>query len=189
GGAEAGDLLHAIDRVGLVTADGRTLAEAARLLEADLEGTDVESIPLEPGRQDVVRIMNLHKAKGLEAPVVFLADPTGGVGRWVDVRVVREATRAGGYLRITLAWGTWGRDLLAEPEHWDRHAATELAYLEAEETRLLYVAATRARDLLVISRYAGSTRATRPWERFAPWLAGVSELPAPGEPGLAAPAL
>src|SRR5262249_58740179 len=189
GGAEAGDLLHAIDRVGLVTADGRTLAEAARLLEADLEGTDVESIPLEPGRQDVVRIMNLHKAKGLEAPVVFLADPTGGVGRWVDVRVVREATRAVGYLRITRIWGGgWGGDWIAEPEHWDRHEAAELAYLEAEETRLLYVAATRARDLLVISRYAGSTPAARSWERFAPWLAGVAELPAPGEPALAAPA-
>src|SRR5262249_30829472 len=75
------------------------------------------------------------------------------------------------------------------PEHWDQHEATELAYLEAEETRLLYVAATRARDLLVISCYAGSTRATRSWERFAPWLAGVPELPAPGEPAIAARAL
>ena len=38
-------------------------------------------MPLEPGRTDVVRLMNLHKAKGLEAPVVFLADPRAAAGR------------------------------------------------------------------------------------------------------------
>ena len=56
------------------------LDDAADALEADREATsEVESLPLEPGRTDVVRLMNLHKAKGLEANVVFLADPLGGV--------------------------------------------------------------------------------------------------------------
>ena len=59
---------------------GGSLADAADALEADREATsEVESLPLEPGRTDVVRLMNLHKAKGLEANVVFLADPLGGV--------------------------------------------------------------------------------------------------------------
>ena len=75
GGAEAGHLLHAVDRVRRVTEAGGTLADAAEALEEDLESTEVESVPLEPGRRDVVRLMNLHKAKGLEAAVVFLADP------------------------------------------------------------------------------------------------------------------
>ncbi len=35
----------------------------------------MEEMSVEPGKQDVTRLMNLHKAKGLEAPVVFLADP------------------------------------------------------------------------------------------------------------------
>jgi len=74
-GAEAGHLLHAVDRVRRITEAGGTLAEAARALEDALESSEVESVPLESGRRDVVRLMNLHKAKGLEADVVFLADP------------------------------------------------------------------------------------------------------------------
>src|SRR6202040_3001776 len=85
GGVKAGDLLHAIDRVRQVAEEGHSLAAAAAALEADREATsEVESLPLEPGQSDVVRVMNLHKAKGLEAPVVFLADPCGGFKPRVD---------------------------------------------------------------------------------------------------------
>ena len=80
GGVDAGDVVHAVDRVRQVVETGGSLADAADALEADREATsEVESLPLEPGRTDVVRLMNLHKAKGLEANVVFLADPLGGV--------------------------------------------------------------------------------------------------------------
>jgi ATP-dependent helicase/nuclease subunit A len=109
GGVQAGDLLHAIDRVRQVTESGQSLAEAASALEADRDVPgDVESLPLEPGRSDVVRVMNLHKAKGLEAPVVFLADPCGGPWRRVDVRVGRDgalpaATSASSEKRESLA--------------------------------------------------------------------------------------
>ena len=73
GGVEAGDLLHALDRVRQVAEDGGSLGDAADALAADSEASnEVESLPLEPGRTDVVRLMNLHKAKGLEADVVFL---------------------------------------------------------------------------------------------------------------------
>ncbi len=79
GGVDAGDVLHAVDRVRQVVEDGGSLADAADALDADSEAAnEVESLPLEPGRTDVVRLMNLHKAKGLEADVVFLADPAGG---------------------------------------------------------------------------------------------------------------
>ena len=72
-------MVHAVDRVRQVVEDGGSLADAADALEDDGEATsEVESLPLEPGRTDVVRLMNLHKAKGLEANVVFLADPCGG---------------------------------------------------------------------------------------------------------------
>jgi len=62
--------------------------------------SEVESLPLEPGRTDVVRLMNLHRAKGLEANVVFLADPGGSVRPRVDVHVERSALKAQGWLRI-----------------------------------------------------------------------------------------
>jgi len=77
GGAEAGDLLHAVDRIRQVTEEGGTLADAAETLIRDLESTEVESVPLEPGRTNVVRLMNLHKAKGLEAPWSSWPTPSG----------------------------------------------------------------------------------------------------------------
>ena len=48
----------------------------AAVPDASPDGEEAEA-PLEPGRTDVVRLMNLHKAKGLEAHVVVLAEPTG----------------------------------------------------------------------------------------------------------------
>ena len=180
GGIEGGNLLHAVDRVRRVTEEGGTLADAVAALEEDIESSDVESVPLEPGRRNVVRLMNLHKAKGLEAPVVFLADPLGGVEERADIRVVRDGPRAEGYLRVTRPRGEWGKELVALPERWDEHEAAELDYVRAEERRLLYVAATRAGDLLVVSRWdkAGG-RGTRPWEPLAPYLRDAPVLAVP----------
>jgi ATP-dependent exoDNAse (exonuclease V) beta subunit len=89
---------------------------------------------------DGVRIMTVHKAKGLEFPVVVLADITcklsrADAGRWLDPAGHRCALRLGGWSPI---------DLLL-------HGAEEAARDQAEAHRLAYVAATRARDLLVVS--------------------------------------
>lgn len=143
GGVEAGDLLHAVDRVRAAVESGFTLAEAAEALQdAAQESSEIESWPLEPGRQDVVRLMNLHKAKGLEAQVVFLADPQGGYSASTDIRIVRTDDRAVGFLPITAKKEKGKGPILAVPPGWDAHAAEEQKYLDAEEHRLLYVAAT-----------------------------------------------
>ena len=181
GGVEAGDLLHAVDRVRQVVEDGGSLADAADALEADSElANEVESLPLEPGRTDVVRLMNLHKAKGLEAGVVFLADPCGGVGRWVDVHIKRDGAQALGWFKVERRTaGSWAVKLLGQHADWDRHEAAELPFLEAEESRLLYVAATRAREMLVVSRYSGKARGNAAWGVLNPALAGAMELAVP----------
>jgi ATP-dependent helicase/nuclease subunit A len=178
---EAGDLLHAIDRVRQVIADGHSLAVAASALEEDLTASgEVESLPLEPGRGDVVRIMNVHKAKGLEAPVVFLADPCGGSNTRADVRIIREGLVAHGYFPITNKVGEWGHKVVAEPAGWETYEEQEQTYLAAEEHRLLYVAATRARDMLIVGRWAKSGGSTvRAWGAFTPFLGGMPELPVP----------
>jgi len=172
-GAEAGHLLHAVDRVRRMTETGGTLAEAARALEDALESSEVESVPLESGRRDVVRLMNLHKAKGLEADVVFLADPLTALPERVSVRIVREDGGARGYFPIAR-----GYEVLAEPPDWAAHEAAELEYVHAEGRRLLYVAGTRARDLLVVSRWAGA-RSAGPWDAFAPYLGDAPALRVP----------
>src|SRR5690606_17288594 len=141
----------------------------------------VESLPLEPGRPDVVRVMNLHKAKGLEAPVVFLADPAGGYPARVDVRIIRsrESTAAPiGYFQIREP-GRFGPGRpVAQPAGWDRLHDEELAYLEAEQTRLLYVAATRAKDVLIVSRWRKAGRSPA-WVDLEPHLGGFTGLTVP----------
>jgi len=179
GGAEAGDLLHAVDRIRQVAEAGGTLADAAAALVDDLRSAEVESVPLEPGRTDVVRLMNLHKAKGLEAPVVFLADPGRGWPDTVDVRVVRDGPSALGYYELTRPKGEFGRVTLGRPEGWEELRREERAYLDAEHRRLLYVAATRARDLLVVSRPARSGGHNRPWQLLDPYLVRTPVLAVP----------
>jgi ATP-dependent helicase/nuclease subunit A len=178
GGAEAGDLLHAVDRIRQITEEGGTLADAAEALIRDLESTEVESVPLEPGRTDVVRLMNLHKAKGLEAPVVCLADPVRGWMDNVEVRIVRDGLNATGYFELWREKGR-GRAVLGRPEDWEEHKELERAYIDAEQYRLVYVAATRARDLLVVSRPAKASGRNRPWQMIEPYLAKVPALAIP----------
>ena len=181
GGVEAGDLLHAIDRVRQVTQSGRSLAHAAVALEADCDAAgEVESVPLEPGQSNVVRVMNLHKAKGLEAPVVFLADPCGGFKTRVEARIIRQDGGARGYFCIKRSIGDFGEKILGKPVGWAEYEAEEQTYLAAEQHRLLYVAGTRARDQLIVGRWVrGSGRGTPAWQRFDPFLTGALELPTP----------
>jgi ATP-dependent helicase/nuclease subunit A len=180
GGVDAGDVLHAIDHVRKVVEEGGSLADAADVLEETGEETnEVESLSLEPGRTDVVRLMNLHKAKGLEAPVVFLADPAGGVTPRADVHIERTDLVALGWLKIVRKGeGSFGAKPLGEHKDWAIHEAAELPYVQAEEDRLLYVASTRAREELVVSRSIESPR-TPAWGVLNKFLTGVPELTIP----------
>ena len=180
GGVDAGDVLHAVDRVRQVVEEGGSLADAADALEADSEAaSEVESLPLEPGRSDVVRLMNLHQAKGLEADVVFLADPAGGVRPRVDVHIERTELKAHGWFKIVRkSKGSFKETLLGEHADWTAHEIAELPYLLAEEDRLLYVAATRAREALIVSRSTGRLPSPA-WGVLNNFLAQASELPIP----------
>ena len=88
---------------------------------------------------DGVRLMTVHGAKGLEFPVVILADLTANIAardpdQYVDGerRTVRDAAAA---LRALGTAGSRGGGSARE---------------RAEGVRVAYVAATRARDLLVV---------------------------------------
>ena len=144
--------------------DAGSLIDAAEALADDADDSnEIESLPLEPGRSDVVRIMNLHKAKGLEADVVFLADPCGGFKPRVDVHIERKGEVAHGWFQVVRrSEFSFASTLLGEHADWATHAAAEEPYLEAEQNRLLYVAATRARQMVIVSRWTGKA-----------WHAGV----------------
>ena len=93
---------------------------------------------LEEG-SDGVRLMTVHKAKGLEFPVVILADLTCNMSRRDASRYLDESRGL-----CAMKIGGWA------PHELHRHEAEEVARDQAEGVRLAYVAATRARDLLVV---------------------------------------
>ena len=93
---------------------------------------------LEEG-SDGVRLMTVHKAKGLEFPVVILADITARLTPYDASRHV-DAQRRLCALRI----GGWS------PKDLNDRKELELQREQREGERIAYVAATRARDLLVV---------------------------------------
>lgn len=111
------------------------VAEHIDHLPGDVSNAIVEAF-------DAVQLMTVHAAKGLEFPIVFLVDVGRGTG--TQVPAIRVVTDAGDGMPSVSVWPY-------------RTAADEDERLgDLEETkRLLYVAATRARDRLY---FAAATR-------------------------------
>ncbi|MGH2745204.1 MAG: UvrD-helicase domain-containing protein, partial [Thermoleophilaceae bacterium] len=114
------------------------------LAERDVLQTREGEAPLEAEALDAVRLMTVHRAKGLEFPVVCLAD-LGKDGREDDgaLRISDD-----GSLGLRLASIGGGSVDSAELE---RIKAEQKTAGEAEERRIFYVAVTRAQRHLVLS--------------------------------------
>jgi ATP-dependent helicase/nuclease subunit A len=170
GSLRAGALLFALDAVRSAALRGdASLPGALSALESALDLKEAEA-PLEPGRADAIRLMNLHQAKGLEGTVVVLADPTEPPGRRPELHLTRsDQGAAEGFLRVTPATSGWRPKDVARPLGWAAKEEAEKRFEDAEEVRLLYVAATRAREELVVARWPGGRKASA-WSVFEPWL-------------------
>ncbi|MBA2566015.1 MAG: UvrD-helicase domain-containing protein [Gemmatimonadetes bacterium] len=187
GESRAGSLVHVLEAVGTGAIRGAAdLRAAIEAVQAAMESPEIEA-PLRPGRTDAVRVMNLHKAKGLQAPIVILPHPIGHEERSIQKHVRRTERGAEGYLRLV---GEKKR-ILAQPLGWTHWETREREFQKAEFHRLLYVAATRAMDELVIARFE-PTRDKSPWreldeelQRHGERLVLRPEAPIPREPASA----
>ena len=108
-------------------------------LQAEAAAGQAAEAPILEEGSDGVRLMTVHKAKGLEFPVVILADITARLtpfdaSRYVDGERQLCALRIGGW----------------SPRDLNDHKDLELRREQREGERVAYVAATRARDLLVV---------------------------------------
>ncbi len=172
GESRAGNLLKALAAARKASAEGlafsAVVVELARLRQEDL----IEQMSLEPGRPGSVRLLTLHGSKGLEAPVVFLADPTKDRFPLRDYFIDRSAEPPVGHFLVFKRVGEHGREEIARPAGWEALQQIEAAFDEAEKVRLLYVGATRAREMLVVSVKRNANR-----KAAGPWAALDRHLP------------
>jgi ATP-dependent exoDNAse (exonuclease V) beta subunit len=140
-----------------------------RLANEAERGESSEAPVVEEGTEGV-RIMSVHRAKGLEFPVVILCDPCAPAGPRTPSRLVDTERRV---WAMPLAGNAPG-ELLAQKD--------ALLQRDKEEVvRVAYVAATRARDLLVVPAMGDGPVPDR-------WLEPLDSVVYPSERGQVAPA-
>jgi len=207
GDVNAGSIGKAIEILRSVQADSwanvqvvdylGALIEPATAKEEKYDG--VSALSLE---KPAVRLMNLHQVKGLQAPVVFLVDPTGENNfkkHPVDLHVDRDEEGAGrqrdgirGFIALSKSKGEYATETIAYPEAWKGAGGLEKkeeTFQVAEHLRLRYVAATRAGSALVVSVTTedidnasesgggdGVKPSRNPWSHFARYLAGRPDV-------------
>jgi len=140
---------------------------------------EIEEMSLTPGRKNAVRLMNLHKAKGLEAPVVFLANPKGVRKHEPDKHIKRTKNIPEGYFVLSKKVFKYHKKILSQPAGWNEIMEEEKKYESAEKDRLNYVAATRAKNCLIISTYAGYLGDKKAWGSLDSFLENVKEIKGP----------
>ncbi len=151
----------------------RSLQQDATFSEVveTVAGMDEEGIAESESRvmeehSDAVRILSIHRAKGLDFPIVIVA----GLGIHRKARYAEYLADPHGSKSFGLSMGSKESGL--QTIGWEDLTESEKAREEAELIRLLYVSLTRARDHLILCTYAKGKRITD-GERWAANFAGT----------------
>jgi ATP-dependent exoDNAse (exonuclease V) beta subunit len=125
-------------------------------LRSGADAAETAEAPIFEEGSEGIRMMSVHKAKGLEFPVIILADITGKICRQYPSRHIDGPSRL---CAIPVAG--------CEPLDLGEQSELELGRDRAEGIRLAYVAATRARELLVVPTIGDDPRQS--WDSVENW--------------------
>ena len=178
GDVAAGSIMKAIEILRCGREERWAVSQVIEALEEITSGAiEADGISALPEKRDAVQIMNLHKVKGLQAPVVILA----GMSEWgsftSDFHVDRSSGRTVAYMEIRYRepWVKKGKgSTIARPLDWTEWQEAEDLFAEKEKLRLRYVAATRPESMLVVSLPEGGGKAR--WCEFEDYLDEAQEL-------------
>ncbi len=157
GAQRLANLRKLVARAGDLSRQGLSLEETLGVIEADFQGERSEGeSPLADETVEAVRILSVHKAKGLEYPLVFLPDLGRGSGQsprtGTEIYWIERA--GGGLIAVRLEDGAMNHAWALRSDMNRRHET-------AEEKRVFYVACTRAAQRLILVNSSV--------ERKAPW--------------------
>ena len=171
------EVADAIDEfMALALAHEQKAAPSLNAFLAEIEATDVPIKRDMESEGDSVRVMTVHAAKGLEAPIVFLPDACAAPHARSDAKLLDLGGDEPGDLPL-LVWATKRGDD-SPPLAAARQRAREAA--AGEHRRLLYVAMTRAAQRLIVAGYQGASgRPADNWHDLVRAGLGDALRPAP----------
>jgi len=176
GNVDAGSLAKAIELMRGARGQYWSPVDLVAFLGDMVNGVCVyDGLPAREYAERPVRIMNLHKAKGLEAPIVFLADPSKPWNPKPQIHVDRQGGAVCGYMLVGRKVGYQVKSL-ARHADWDEFSRRESRFGDAERERLLYVAATRAGVQVAVAR--GEKYGEAVWQRLI--AEDAPDMPDPG---------
>ncbi len=146
GKAKHANLTKLINIFGRLELLGYGFEEILDYLDSSSEEDGEPLAQSELEEEDSVKLLTVHKAKGLEFPVVFLADLNHGSGGGREKMLAR---REGGFLV---------RYEGVRSQLWEKISELEEMDNREEEKRSLYVAKTRAKELLIVSIGGGKDK-------------------------------
>ncbi len=143
----------------------RQREEQARALETAVQESD----------EGAVRVMTVHAAKGLEFPILVLAGLGAGANNQRDPVLF---DRINGQVEVNVG----SKDVPLQTAGYAELLATEKEREEEEKVRVNYVAATRARDHLIVSLYHNKRGRNSAAARIAEFMQGADHLWQPFHP-------